>query len=115
MGHGVAPRLLGTVAAGFVVPGFVVPGPSFGQIHLPAMNPPQFGWCRAKMPTHPMPARPIYQPECCAVAVADLVESGRRQKISGVWNWLLVRLLEHPVDGRPDVGARLREIAAQRR
>ncbi len=62
------------------------------QIHMPAMNTPQFGWCRAKTPTHPMPVPPIYQPERCAVAVADLIESGRRQKIYGVWNWLLVQL-----------------------
>lgn len=62
------------------------------QIHMPAMNTPQFGWCRAKTPTHPMPVPPIYQPERCAAAVADLVESGRRQKIYGVWNWMLVQL-----------------------
>jgi short-subunit dehydrogenase len=62
------------------------------QIHMPAMNTPQFGWCRAKTPTHPMPVPPIYQPERCAVAVADLIESGRRQKIYGVWNWMLVQM-----------------------
>jgi NAD(P)-dependent dehydrogenase (short-subunit alcohol dehydrogenase family) len=83
-------------ASKFAVRGFMESLPSellsegsgirVSQIHMPAMNTPQFGWCRAKTPTHPMPVPPIYQPERCAVAVADLVESGRRQKIYGVWN-----------------------------
>lgn len=62
------------------------------QVHMPAMNTPQFGWCRSKTDTHPMPVPPIYQPERCAEAVMRVIEGGRRQKIYGVWNWMLVKL-----------------------
>ncbi len=62
------------------------------QIHLPAVNTTQFGWCRANVDTHPMPVPPIYQPEIPAKAIADLIESGARQDIVGGWNWLLVHL-----------------------
>jgi NAD(P)-dependent dehydrogenase (short-subunit alcohol dehydrogenase family) len=62
------------------------------QVHMPAMNTPQFGWCRAKTSRHPMPVPPIYQPERCAEAVAAVIERGQRQKIYCVWNWMLVKL-----------------------
>lgn len=62
------------------------------QIHLPAVNTTQFGWCRAKVDDHPMPVPPIYQPEVPARAIADLIESGARQHVVGVWNWLLIQL-----------------------
>lgn len=62
------------------------------QVHMPAMNTPQFGWCRAKTDTHPMPVPPIYQPERCARAVAAVIDRRQRQKIYGVWNWILVQL-----------------------
>jgi short-subunit dehydrogenase len=62
------------------------------QVHMPAMNTPQFGWCRAKTDTHPMPVAPIYQPERCAAAVMRAIDRGRRQKIYGVWNWMLVQM-----------------------
>ena len=62
------------------------------QVHMPAMNTPQFGWCRARTDTHPMPVPPIYQPERCAEAVMRVIEGARRQKIYGVWNWMLVKL-----------------------
>lgn len=62
------------------------------QVHMPAMNTPQFSWCRAKTDTHTMPVPPIYQPERCAEAVMRVIDDGRRQKIYGVWNWMLVKL-----------------------
>ncbi len=62
------------------------------QIHLPAVNTTQFGWCRVRVDTHPVPVPPIYQPEIPARAIADLIETGARQDIVGVWNWLLVHL-----------------------
>ena len=33
------------------------------MVQLPAVNTPQFNWCRTKLPDHPMPVPPIYQPE----------------------------------------------------
>ena len=31
------------------------------MVQLPAMNTPQFTWCRSKMPNHPQPVPPIFQ------------------------------------------------------
>jgi short-subunit dehydrogenase len=65
------------------------------QVHMPAMDTPQFGWCRARTDTHPMPVPPIYDPERCARVVVSALERGQRQKIFGVWNWMLVQLNAH--------------------
>lgn len=63
-------------------------------VHLPAVNTPQFGWCRAKVDRHPMPVPPIYQPEVAADAIADAAVEAPRQKILGTWNWLIVQLAQ---------------------
>ena len=39
------------------------------MVHMPALNTPQFGWNRTRMPRHPQPVPPIYQPELAAEAV----------------------------------------------
>jgi hypothetical protein len=70
------------------------------QVHLPAVNTTQFGWCRAKVGFHPMPVPPIYQPEVPARIIADVIEKGARQHFIGTWNWLLV----HLNDVMPGVG-----------
>ncbi len=61
------------------------------QVHLPAVDTPQFDWCRNKMGWRAMPAGPIYRPEVAARAIVDALERPRRQRIVGVWNGLLVR------------------------
>jgi NAD(P)-dependent dehydrogenase (short-subunit alcohol dehydrogenase family) len=33
------------------------------MVHLPAVNTPQFGWCKTNMERHAQPVPPIYQPE----------------------------------------------------
>src|SRR5581483_10806144 len=33
------------------------------MVHLPAVNTPQFNWCRSVFDRHPQPVPPIYQPE----------------------------------------------------
>ncbi len=38
-------------------------------VQLPAMNTPQFSWCRTRLPRHPQPVPPIFQPEVAARAV----------------------------------------------
>jgi NAD(P)-dependent dehydrogenase (short-subunit alcohol dehydrogenase family) len=50
-----------------------------GMVQLPAVNTPQFEWCRTKMPNHPQPVGRIYQPEVIAEAVLHLVETRRRE------------------------------------
>src|SRR5205823_144336 len=39
------------------------------MVQLPALNTPQFEWCRNKLARHPQPVPPIYQPEVAADAV----------------------------------------------
>ncbi|HTW98418.1 MAG TPA: SDR family oxidoreductase [Acidimicrobiales bacterium] len=60
------------------------------MVHLPAVNTPQFEWCRTVFSRHPQPVAPIYQPEVCARAIADSCQSAKREKVLGVWNKLLV-------------------------
>jgi NAD(P)-dependent dehydrogenase (short-subunit alcohol dehydrogenase family) len=39
------------------------------EVQLPAENTPQFDWSRAKLPRHPQPVPPIFQPEVAAKAI----------------------------------------------
>jgi short-subunit dehydrogenase len=38
-------------------------------VHLPAINTPQFQWVRTRLPNHPQPVPPIFQPEVAARAI----------------------------------------------
>jgi NAD(P)-dependent dehydrogenase (short-subunit alcohol dehydrogenase family) len=49
------------------------------EVHLPAMNTPQFGWVLSRLPRRAQPVPPIYQPEVAARAIAWAVEHDRRQ------------------------------------
>jgi NADP-dependent 3-hydroxy acid dehydrogenase YdfG len=48
-------------------------------VHLPAVNTPQFSWIRTRMPRHPQPVPPIYQPEVIARAVYWAAHHPRRE------------------------------------
>jgi NAD(P)-dependent dehydrogenase (short-subunit alcohol dehydrogenase family) len=48
------------------------------MVHLPALNTPQFSWVLNKMPKHPMPVPPIYQPEVAGRAIAYVADHPRR-------------------------------------
>lgn len=63
-------------------------------VHLPAVNTPQFDWCRAKVDRQPMPVPPIYQPELAARRIVSAAEVPPRQRVVGTWNWLIVRLAQ---------------------
>lgn len=63
-------------------------------VHLPAVNTPQFDWCRAKVDRHPMPVPPIYQPELVARRIVSAAEVPPRQRVVGTWNWLIIRLAQ---------------------
>jgi NAD(P)-dependent dehydrogenase (short-subunit alcohol dehydrogenase family) len=39
------------------------------MVHMPALNTPQFTWCKTKLPHHPQPVPPIYEPEVGAEAI----------------------------------------------
>lgn len=53
-------------------------------VHLPAMNTPQFSWCRTRLPRHPEPVPPIFQPEVAARAIV-WASSHRRREIYVAW------------------------------
>lgn len=54
------------------------------MVHLPAMNTPQFSWCRTRLPRQPEPVPPIYQPEVAARAIV-WASSHRRREIYVAW------------------------------
>jgi NAD(P)-dependent dehydrogenase (short-subunit alcohol dehydrogenase family) len=49
------------------------------MVQLPAANTPQFNWCRTRLPDHPQPVPPIYQPEVAAEAVYWAAHHHRRE------------------------------------
>ena len=49
------------------------------EVHLPGMNTTQFGWVRAKVPRHPQPVPPIYQPEVAADAIVWAAHHRRKR------------------------------------
>ena len=60
------------------------------MVHLPAVNTPQFDWCETTLDRHPQPVPPIYQPEVPARFILEAALNGRRTKVVGAWNKLLV-------------------------
>jgi NADP-dependent 3-hydroxy acid dehydrogenase YdfG len=71
------------------------------MVHLPALNTPQFSWCRTRMPGHPQPVAPIYQPEVAAAAIVWAAEHRPRElqvglpTVKAVWaNKVLPGLLD---------------------
>jgi NAD(P)-dependent dehydrogenase (short-subunit alcohol dehydrogenase family) len=49
------------------------------MVQLPAVNTPQFGWCRTRLPDHPQPVPPIFQPEVAAEGVYWAAHHRRRE------------------------------------
>jgi NAD(P)-dependent dehydrogenase (short-subunit alcohol dehydrogenase family) len=60
------------------------------MVHLPAVNTPQFDWCRTDLPRHPQPVPPIYQPETAARYIVKTALGSRTAKVVGSWNKLIV-------------------------
>jgi short-subunit dehydrogenase len=50
---------------------------------LPAVNTPQFSWCKSKLPRKAQPVPPIFQPEVIARALVWLAEHPRRELVIG--------------------------------
>lgn len=48
-------------------------------LHLPAVNTPQFGVVRNRLPLHPRPVPPVYQPEVMARAVLHAIDHRPRE------------------------------------
>ncbi|MBA3913554.1 MAG: SDR family oxidoreductase [Acidobacteriales bacterium] len=52
-------------------------------VHLPAMNTPQFSWCKTRLPRHPQPVPPIFEPEVAAEAIYWAAHHRRREVLVG--------------------------------
>ncbi|SDY87397.1 Short-chain dehydrogenase [Citreimonas salinaria] len=79
-------------------------GIAITELHLPAVNTPQFDWARTHRDSEPRPAGPVYQPEAIAEAVASAIDRPAREYWLGrqgpllimgnqVWPGLLDRLM----------------------
>src|SRR5438105_3792296 len=53
------------------------------MVQLPALNTPQFSWGRTRMPRHPQPVPPIFEPEVAAEAIAYAAEHAPRELYVG--------------------------------
>ncbi|MBY8887246.1 SDR family oxidoreductase [Streptomyces sp. PTM05] len=49
-------------------------------VQMPAVNTPQFSWVLSRLPRHPQPVPPIYQPEIAARAVVYAADHPRRKQ-----------------------------------
>jgi NAD(P)-dependent dehydrogenase (short-subunit alcohol dehydrogenase family) len=49
------------------------------MVQLPAMNTPQFGWVKSRLPRKPQPVPPIFQPEVAADAIVWAASHDRRE------------------------------------
>ena len=49
------------------------------HVHLPALNTPQFGWVKSRLPRKPQPVPPIFQPEVAAEAIVWAAHHRRRE------------------------------------
>jgi short-subunit dehydrogenase len=67
---------------------------TISQVHLPAVNTPQFGWCESKMERKARPVPPIYEPEVAAEAIVRVARDGRREEIVGAWNGFLITVAQ---------------------
>lgn len=63
---------------------------TLSMVHLPAVNTPQFSWCKTALGNHPQPVPPIYQPELAAERIVDVVFDARRSTVLGSWNRMIV-------------------------
>jgi len=54
------------------------------QVHLPAVNTPQFDWVRSRLPGRAQPVPPIYQPEVAAQGIVWAADHDRRELVIGL-------------------------------
>jgi NAD(P)-dependent dehydrogenase (short-subunit alcohol dehydrogenase family) len=54
------------------------------MVQLPALNTPQFDWVKSRLPNHPQPVPPIFQPEVAAAAIVWASAHDRREVAVGL-------------------------------
>lgn len=61
------------------------------MVQMPALNTPQFSWCKTNMPRKPQPVPPIYQPEIAAEAIFWSAHNPhKREIILGARNTVII-------------------------
>ncbi|HEX5499077.1 MAG TPA: SDR family oxidoreductase, partial [Thermomicrobiales bacterium] len=53
------------------------------MVQMPALNTPQFGWVKSRLPRHPQPVPPIFEPEVAAEAIFFAAHARRREVYVG--------------------------------
>jgi len=56
------------------------------MVQMPALNTPQFGWVKSRLPHKAQPVPPIYQPEVAARAVHYAAHHPRRREYYAAWS-----------------------------
>jgi NAD(P)-dependent dehydrogenase (short-subunit alcohol dehydrogenase family) len=74
------------------------PGVKVTMVQLPAINTPQFSWVRTRLPRHPQPVPPIFQPEVTAEAIVWASEHAPRE-LNVTGRTSLVRMLNAVAPG----------------
>ena len=54
------------------------------MVHMPALNTPQFGWLKSRLPRKAQPVPPIFQPEVAAEAIYFAAHNPRREFYVGL-------------------------------
>src|SRR5205823_4402464 len=62
------------------------------MVQLPALNTPQFGWVKSRLPRRPQPVAPVYQPEVAAEAIVWATRHYRREWYVGASTALTITL-----------------------
>ena len=72
------------------------------MVQMPALNTPQFGWVRSRLPRRPQPVPPIFQPEVAAEAIVWAAQHRRNElwvgwpAVKAIWgNKLIPRELDY--------------------
>jgi NADP-dependent 3-hydroxy acid dehydrogenase YdfG len=60
------------------------------EVHLPAVDTPQFTWCLNRLPKRPRPVPPVYAPEVAAERIVLAVTDPRRDRVLGGFNRFLI-------------------------
>jgi short-subunit dehydrogenase len=60
------------------------------MVQMPALNTPQFGWCKSRLPNKAQPVPPIYQPEIAARAIVFASRNKRRAIYVGLSTFIAI-------------------------
>jgi NAD(P)-dependent dehydrogenase (short-subunit alcohol dehydrogenase family) len=54
---------------------------TIAMVQMPALNTPQFGWVKTRLPRHPQPVPPIFQPEVAGEAIVWAASKHHRREL----------------------------------